>query len=716
MKDNKNFFEDALFHLDSNDKKLNKKHYGYYVVTKKDKDSSVNRLYFSQMHKIEYYKSNTKNKDNKISKNVLNETSYILINESSDEKYIFFIIQLIQRIFVNQVYSRAKSRNILRGIKLILTTLQKLNINKEYIYILNHQLQVKIVKENSQEHIGRLILDVFLCLSEVCDSFSKSEKLGRHLVGRKRTSTKTIKNSLMLEISPSVLYQLKLRSIEELDYMFKRFKEHQKWIREFNYILSQKNILKTLLGLSINKKLLINTLYILLNKRNKNIFDDYMKKRKLGSKNKKNKLIFESFKEKLTCEFNNAEVLKEDIKTFSLLMFVTGCNLQTNKLKKQFHYGQIKTSYRFRGNLYASFGIKRKEYIEYSVVDNLFMYPLVLLTLIETGRNLEVLCSWEVRKEDNKFVLGVDRGLFIDIEGYKNKSNSGGYDTAISKESKLWKYLSMFLEINNSIYSKCKTNKFFQYYSTTKNVKNTSLIQEVGRSFFTNVKTTTNNFFDRYQIVDSLDNRINWIDHTLIRKAHNYQKILQGKTLYERQISKNHKSSDTTEENYSTYDSRIDKQIKLGGILEDLFEKIFNGQILREENSNGINGLLSDCIDNENPTYIGQKLKSNHYCLDWKKCLTMCDKCIVIPKIHGPAIFAWRDYLLELKENVFIDQQYFEKENYHFDLQAAEETLYEFTDEEYEYSNKESYKYKNIVRMEIPTSVKKEKELDGMAN
>ncbi len=37
-----------------------------------------------------------------------------------------------------------------------------------------------------------------------------------------------------------------------------------------------------------------------------------------------------------------------------------------------------------------------------------------------------------------------------------------------------------------------------------------------------------------------------------LRKSHNYQMALQGKTIFERQLLKNHKSTDTTELHYST--------------------------------------------------------------------------------------------------------------------------------------------------------------------
>ena len=137
-----------------------------------------------------------------------------------------------------------------------------------------------------------------------------------------------------------------------------------------------------------------------------------------------------------------------------------------------------------------------------------------------------------------------------------------------------------------------------------------------------------------------------------------------------------------------------------------IFEKIFKGTFNRNINESNNIGLLSDCSDNKNPTYMGHNLKQGYICLDWKKCLTMCDKCVVIPKIHGPAIYAWREYLLEIKNDY---QEYFDKEGFNYDLQAADETFSLFTNEELKYSKDNKYKYVDLVRMKLTSAVKEEK-------
>ncbi len=50
--------------------------------------------------------------------------------------------------------------------------------------------------------------------------------------------------------------------------------------------------------------------------------------------------------------------------------------------------------------------------------------------------------------------------------------------------------------------------------------------------------------------------------------------------------------------------------------------------------------------------------------------------------------YAWREYLLEIKNDY---QEYFDKEGFNYDLQAADETFSLFTNEELESSKDNKY-------------------------
>lgn len=179
---------------------------------------------------------------------------------------------------------------------------------------------------------------------------------------------------------------------------------------------------------------------------------------------------------------------------------------------------------------------------------------------------------------------------------------------------------------------------------------------------------------------------------------------LQGKSEFERQIKNEHKDSSTGRKYYENDINFLeDKYIKLGDILNNIMENIFTGKVLRKESDSFTIGVISDCSNNLNPNYIGfSKLKKRHICSDWKKCLTKCHSSVVIPNIHGPAIMAWRDYLLELEKE--LPFQNFAKEGFSYDLTAVEEVLTFFSESEIAYSNKNKNKYYNLVRTEFPIS------------
>ena len=74
------------------------------------------------------------------------------------------------------------------------------------------------------------------------------------------------------------------------------------------------------------------------------------------------------------------------------------------------------------------------------------------------------------------------------------------------------------------------------------------------------------------------DKRIEYINHTKIRKSHNYQDFLRGKTEFERQLNKSHKSGDTTKIHYESQNFEWEEskhhKIALAQNIDRLEEKL----------------------------------------------------------------------------------------------------------------------------------------------
>ena len=148
-------------------------------------------------------------------------------------------------------------------------------------------------------------------------------------------------------------------------------------------------------------------------------------------------------------------------------------------------------------------------------------------------------------------------------------------------------------------------------------------------------------------------------------------------------------------------------------LAQNLVVGIFRGEITREEHKSAKLfevGPMADCKDNKHPTFdYAPNMKENEYCTDWTKCLTLCDKSFVIPKVHGPVIFAWIKYMDNRKED-FIREQDWEKE-YLIDYQSAKDTIKNFTKEENDFCISERYKHLNFVQIKFSKTYKAKGEI-----
>lgn len=435
----------SLTHLDKNEDLLSKEHYGYYIVAEKSLDTKTRRVYFSINHKIEYYKSiEDKNKNRE------KYNTYNLLDIENDLNYEIFVLGLVSKIFHNKIISRPNVRSILRGLKIIINYLLENKIDLYEIYKLNHQTQINILKENKKESIGRLVLKAYYEINSISNEFLKYENLGVFLDGNEIRHRKSLveKNDL-LEISPIVLFQLKDFVIKELDVRFNSYYNYINLIDNRHDLINSKNILKTLIFTRIMKNTLWwHVLVNLLDEKDTEIYNTY--KNEFDKKNllKKEKELEEYLRD--------SKILEKNIEMFFCLMYEAGADLITNNLKSKFCFGEINNASSFRRSFYWIVGINREFYIEQTLFDYNFLYLIYLLTLIETGNNAETLNSWEIKNVEGKFTLGLNKELVIEIEGYKNRSNSGTVSTLLSKKSKLYKYILMILDINKELYAQSK--------------------------------------------------------------------------------------------------------------------------------------------------------------------------------------------------------------------------------------------------------------------
>ena len=120
------------------------------------------------------------------------------------------------------------------------------------------------------------------------------------------------------------------------------------------------------------------------------------------------------------------------------------------------------------------------------------------------------------------------------------------------------------------------------------------------------------------QVFESGNNRLNFIEHKAIRKSHLLQDHFKGKTEFEKQLRKNHKSNETTKIYYE--DQNIEwkgiKKHKIA-IAQNLIVGIFKGEIGENEHKTAklFYGPFADCKDNRKPSFTNAaQLKNDEHC------------------------------------------------------------------------------------------------------
>lgn len=690
-------------HIDTKDHVLSEEHYGFYLIgTLTNGRSHLNpRIYLSNQHKVEYYKEKAKT-NSSYKKNVKKNDVEVF---DMDKNYLKFIQNFIQMKFSNEIFTEIKTRHILLGLSLYIKYLIK--INKIYLSIdevKTSELSQVYSNYNNLNQSNIKYLDLFFDQVGMPLKQIRFAKMNKKIVTRKLKKEKN-------NISSSLIYQIETYIKDYFVNTKKAVEEYWNWSDEFKskFFMTQNDLLRTffdLINMYPNRK---NNIFVQL-LRSKLKYDfginvDFLICSNLEQKQelelKKNQL------EKLSLNGKNINIKNKKYAFFWLMEMFPKYPFDNTISIKYKNISQIKIKY-IRDWLSNHFNMDFKTIVSQLYPQNNDIYPLYLLLLIKTGVNQEVLKDWKIRKNENEIysIVADQLDMFTIIDGTKERSNSN-ISVVLQNNSLEKRYLDFYIKWATPIYNYSQNKKVFQYLNNSGGLS--KKFQEIGNSFLENVKNSPTSFFKRYEVIDYKGQRVQEIDHTQVRKSHNYQDFLRGKAEFERQLRKNHKSIDTTKIYYENqnFEWEDSKKHKIA-LAQNLLVGIFKGKITREDHKTAslfIPGPMSDCKNNKHPTFDkALVLKDNEFCCDWTKCLTGCDKSCVIPKIHGPVILSWINYM-DNQRKEFLRNEDWEKE-YFIDYKAAEDTISHFKEAEIDFSKKEAYKHDNFVRMKFSRTVK----------
>lgn len=712
---NNNFPQNVItnnkIHFDRVDDLLAEKHYGFYLICSYTKSSLIknSRVYLSYKHKKEYYKH--KGLLNLLGENVYKrkpvKSKTIIFDDNKD--YEDFIIDVFNRVFKDIKKSRL-TESIISGLKHTIKILRENNIQIYSLDDLNIK-QLRLVEKSLQEiNIKELRISVSKFFSEIA---KVNSSIGKQFINLKTTPKTNNFNNYDMAIPSTILYQLSTYAQEEFELVMNRVNNYKKWNSQFSihHFFSLNNILKTLLSEDKKNKMPFFNILIFKLTKDFNIDGTIL----LCSRTEMNRFsVFEKENAIRKIEIlRNKSIGGIDLLTkefhFALYWFLLFAPEYPYKKDISLEYNKMlpKDIKEVKRIIVAYFNIKIRDLETVIFPTSNEIYPLYLLLLIELGVNQENLNYFVVEKDIDKSykIKGDDIGLMTVIETIKSRSNTN-ITIPIKNNSKIKKYIDFYTQWCTSLYEYSKSNMLLQYLGLCNSFKYEPL--SVDGAFLVSYRLTKNIFYDKYEILDTNNNRLNFIEHKAIRKSHLFQDHYKGKTEFEKQLRKNHKSNETTKIYYE--DQNLEwKGIKKHKIAlaQNLIVGIFKGEIGENEHKTAklFNGPLADCKDNRKPSFTNApQLKDDERCTDWCKCLTQCDKSYVIPKIHGPVIYAWINFIENEKENFFRIQDW-EKE-YLIDYQSAVDTISKFDDETRNYCKKEFYKYADFIKMKFQRIVK----------
>ncbi|TLP40434.1 hypothetical protein [Arcobacter arenosus] len=677
-------------HFDIKDELFAEKHFRYYIMCNTSKSSSIKtpRKYFYHKFKKEYFIEKNNQGFKYYSLNPKISKSCILDNRIKHESLIFSIINAI---FIDRK-SEKITESLLIAIGLVIDILEvkSISLNNINDFKTEHQLIVydelyKDAKYPNQDK--RDITRFFSELSLLINDFI--------LVIPKKYGKLNSKGKLK-ELSSSVMYQLDYFALEELKFIKVKAEQYISFIEEKKALLSVKNLLTTL-----------------LHSKKQNIYSKFLINKLLLDYNIDASVIFKLHPNKKELK------IQEILKTLSIGGIVLSNNEQlaviwTKELFPNYpkniqlseSYSCITDSLGGRKFIKEQFGFSVEEIDRYLYPSRETIYPLYLFLMIRTGLNNETLLDWKVEKKESKYKLkSDDLGIMSLIESKKKRSNSI-ITCVIKNDSDEMKFVNFYINWAKDIFESSKNKHLFQYFNRTSSKE--SKIESLNTRILGYIKESPRSFFKKYEIYNEKNERIDFIDHRLIRKSHNFQEYLKGKQEFERQLSKKHIDSRTTKNHYenNSIEWSESKKCKIAK-SQNFLVSMFKGNIIRKNHplTKLFNGSMANCKNNKKPTFSNApNLKENEYCIDWTKCLTSCEQASVIPKIHGPVIYAWIDFM-EKQKDEFINEEHWGKEYLH-DYKAATDTLKYFNEDEKRFCEKEKYKHFEFVKMILKRTVK----------
>ncbi|MDM5263574.1 hypothetical protein PF327_05125 [Sulfurovum sp. XTW-4] len=680
-------------HFDSVVPDYAEEHYGYYLIYKGNDETSSNqsRLYFSTKHLKEF----------KISIGETNGLEKCTVEKSPKQylidlypEYEDFIIDTMIRI-VPKNLSITSCREYIWGCGLFLAAMKLHSYDLEKLSDVTNEMQDEAWNslskidhaKNSKAHLQTFFGKLSLHSDKITQQFRKGEK-----------------KKSKLGYPTTTIYQLDYYARQDIKRIMKRVSEYQQWENEFTsigYLFSLENLAKTYYEnleniVKIDRTQVRKLAKVLYNvelkcyiqaKDNETHLRPYRYRYENLEQELKHKKLLE-----LSKSGKNITMNDERMMTFWLLELLESPLAHTfkDKYANLFSFSSLSTTINKRLNV---------ELVDFHTrIGPTFheIYPLYVLILIREGLNSEVLRSWQVHKTPTgKHHIGDNSGIATVIKGLKNRSKSIIW-TPIKRDSIIEKYLMFYIDWLTPIYEKSHKNSLWQYRSERSGKKNISVFNS--RKHISLAKQSIRWFFKRYDVFLPDGTKLDTIDHTRLRISNNFNDYLKGLSEFERQIKKDHTSINTQ----LHYDNMIErKEIQKNKLAKtvNFAEDIFRGRITREDNDKikVFEGMFADCADPKHPTYPGKpKLHNNEVCSDWFMCLCLCDKSRVIPNIHGPAIYAWREYLLEEKKRLPRESDW-EKE-YLLQLDGIKSTIKGFTKEEKHYCKINMGRFRGMVR------------------
>lgn len=679
-------------YIDMEEQLLAKEHINYYII-KNSNETTTNRIYLSFEKQMEFHHAKISRGDRMFHTPPSLSKKHLFTHFPEHEKLIKELTIRLSTAEIEYGYTI----KILKGFYIFLYYINTLNYDLNSINDINNKLQVKIYKEVNNSSLSKqdkVTLRSF---------FNYLEKIMPEFIA---ITFNNINYSSIESLRSEIVYQLDFYSRVELSEIIQNAEEYLLWMEEFNSInlFSIENLAKTYYD-EIEKY---------GNKRN----SENRKYNKIAILLHNIELKSWSYRRGEEITYKN----KEQEKTHKMLLDLAnkGINIDIKDERMfSFWFKELFPNYPFEKAILEKYKflfpsvnklvyqVNKKVAINFrKFTSRIFptanrIYPLILFLMIREGINAEVLRNWKVKKnKENQYTIGDRTPISLIIDAVKNRSNSI-ISTIISNDSEQLKYIEFYLKWLTPLYDFSNKTNFFQFMGGI-NLVNVSEWDK--KSFFETIIHSPDYLLKKYVIRDINGKKFNRIAHNKLRPYSNYADYLRGYSEFIRQYKKGHKKIDTQIHYENNVEWNNQKKYNIAR-TQELLINIFRGTIEREENLLFEPGLFADCINPKEPTYYGAKLlRDNESCMNWKKCLTHCNKSCVIPKIHGKVIYAWFIFMEEEKEE-FISQKDWEKE-YLYDYHAAKVVFNGFTEEEKEFC-KENYKdYMNIVKLKFKDKVK----------